>query len=135
MLLVDIAGLGYEIAAPMSTFFNLPGIGQEITLHTHLVVKEDAHSLYGFAKKTERSLFRSLLKVSGIGPKSALAVLSGMDSDAFVAVKFRSNDRGVGWTDLQRTDQRLDHAAALNFVIVLADDPVLGGDVGMGQQR
>ena len=83
-LLVDVHGVGYELEAPMSTFYVLPEVGGEIFIHTHLVVREDAHVLYGFATSGERSLFRALIRVSGIGAKLALAVLSGMDSQTFV---------------------------------------------------
>lgn len=82
-LLLDVNGVGYEIDAPMSTFYALPAIGGELALFTHLVVREDAHSLYGFATERERRLFRELLKVSGIGPKLALALLSGIHIDSF----------------------------------------------------
>ena len=82
-LLLDVAGVGYELEAPMSTFYELPELGREITLHTHLSIKEDAHSLYGFAKEAERSLFRTLIKVSGIGAKTALSILSGVSVDDF----------------------------------------------------
>lgn len=84
-LLLDVAGVGYEIEAPMSTFYRLPATGETITLQTHLVVREDAHLLYGFATPAERALFRSLVKVSGVGPKVALAVLSGVSVDDFWA--------------------------------------------------
>jgi holliday junction DNA helicase RuvA len=82
-LLVEVAGLGYELEAPMSTFFHLPAVGEEVRLLTHLVVREDAHVLYGFGTEDERRLFRSLIKVSGVGPKIALALLSGITVDAF----------------------------------------------------
>jgi Holliday junction DNA helicase RuvA len=82
-LLVDVSGVGYELEAPMSTFYDLPGVGAPVVLHTHLVVREDAHVLYGFAREAERALFRSLLRVSGVGPKMALAILSGMNADEF----------------------------------------------------
>jgi len=82
-LMVDVGGLGYELEAPMSTFFNLPGVGEEVSLLTHLVVREDAHILYAFATEAERRLFRSLIKVSGVGPKIALALLSGISVEAF----------------------------------------------------
>ena len=82
-LLVEAAGLGYEIEAPMSTFFHLPAVGEEVRLLTHLVVREDAHVLYGFGTEEERRLFRSLIKVSGVGPKIALALLSGISVEAF----------------------------------------------------
>jgi Holliday junction DNA helicase RuvA len=82
-LLVDVGGVGYELEAPMSTFLHLPAIGHEVSLLTHLVVREDAHMLYGFATHDERRLFRNLLKVSGVGPKIALALLSGISVEAF----------------------------------------------------
>ena len=82
-LLVDVGGVGYEIEAPMSTFFLLPAVGEEVRLLTHLVVREDAQLLYGFSTEEERRLFRNLLKVSGIGPKIALALLSGISVEGF----------------------------------------------------
>lgn len=77
-ILVDVGGLGYELEVPMSTFYNLPATGQAVTLRTHLAIREDAHVLYGFASEDERTSFRQLLKVSGIGARMALAVLSGL---------------------------------------------------------
>lgn len=82
-LVLDVGGIGYEVAAPMSTFCNLPGLEQEVMLYTHLVVREDAQLLYGFATIRERLLFRSLLKVNGVGAKLALTILSGSDVDDF----------------------------------------------------
>jgi len=82
-LVLDVQGVGYEVAAPMSTFFNLPAIDEEVTLFTHLIVREDAQLLYGFATIRERLLFRSLLKVNGVGAKLALTILSGSDVDDF----------------------------------------------------
>jgi holliday junction DNA helicase RuvA len=82
-LTVEVGGIGYELEAPMSTFFLLPSVGQEVRLLTHLVVREDAHILYAFATEEERRLFRSLIKVSGVGPKIALALLSGINVEAF----------------------------------------------------
>ena len=82
-LTVDVGGVGYDIEAPMSTFYTLPALGSEVRLLTHLVVREDAHILYGFATQEERALFRNLLKVSQIGPKIALAILSGVSVDGF----------------------------------------------------
>lgn len=84
-LLIDVNGVGYELEAPMSTFFELPMAGVEVQLLTHLVVREDAHVLYGFLTEDERRLFRGLLKVSGVGPKLALALLSGMSVEGFAA--------------------------------------------------
>ena len=80
---LDVGGVGYELEAPMSTFLNLPPVGETVHLITHLVVREDAHILYGFATDEERRLFRNLLKVSGVGPRIALGVLSGMSVDGF----------------------------------------------------
>lgn len=82
-LVVDVGGVGYELEAPMSTFYALPAIGEEVRLYTHLVVREDAHLLYGFSTESERRLFRDLLRVSGVGPKIGLALLSGISVDAF----------------------------------------------------
>lgn len=82
-LLVEAAGVGYELEAPMSTFYGLPAVGAEVRLLTHLVVREDAHVLYGFATDDERRLFRTLLKVSGVGPKIALGILSGISAEDF----------------------------------------------------
>jgi len=82
-LTVDVGGLGYELEAPMSTFFHLPAVGEEVRLLTHLVVREDAHILYAFATDEERRLFRSLIRISGVGPKIALALLSGISAEAF----------------------------------------------------
>jgi Holliday junction DNA helicase RuvA len=82
-LLLDVNGVGYELEAPLSTFFNLPDKGQPVTLYTHLVVRDDAHVLYGFSNEAERSLFRSLLKVNGVGAKMALGILSGMSGEEF----------------------------------------------------
>ncbi len=82
-LMVDVNGVGYELDAPMSTFYDLPEPGQPVTLFTHLAIRDDAHILYGFARDSERSMFRALLKVSGVGAKVALAILSGMSTDQF----------------------------------------------------
>jgi Holliday junction DNA helicase RuvA len=82
-LALEVGGVGYEIEAPMSTFYGLPAVGAEVLLHTHLVVREDAHVLYGFGSERERSLFRELIRVSGVGPRIALAILSGASVDEF----------------------------------------------------
>ena len=84
-LLVDVGGVGYELEAPMSTFYGLPAVGGEVSLFTHLVVREDAHILFAFGSERERRLFRELLKVSNVGPKLALALLSGMNVESFIA--------------------------------------------------
>jgi Holliday junction DNA helicase RuvA len=82
-LMLDVAGVGYEVEAPMSTFDTLPEAGAKVTLLTHLAIRDDAHVLYGFAKEGERGLFRALLKVNGVGAKMALAILSGMNAEEF----------------------------------------------------
>lgn len=77
-ILLDVQGVGYEVDVPMSTFYNLPALGESVTLHTQLIVREDAHLLYGFASDEERQTFRRLLKITGVGAKLALTILSGM---------------------------------------------------------
>lgn len=83
LLMLDVNGVGYEIEAPMTTFYNLPAIGAELMLHTHLVVREDAHILFGFSTEADRSMFRTLIKVNGVGPKLALTILSGQSAEEF----------------------------------------------------
>jgi Holliday junction DNA helicase RuvA len=85
-LTVDVGGVGYDIEAPMSTVYTLPAVGADVRLLTHLVVREDAHILYGFGTQEERALFRNLLKVSQVGPKLALAILSGVSVDGFATL-------------------------------------------------
>lgn len=84
-LLVDVQGVGYEILVSLNTFFDVPDVGHDVTLHTHFVVREDVQQLYGFAHLEERLLFRNLIKVNGVGPKMALAILSGMNANEFAA--------------------------------------------------
>jgi holliday junction DNA helicase RuvA len=108
-ILVEAAGVGYEIEVPMSTFYNLPATGERVALLTHLVVREDAHLLYGFATESERRAFRQLLKISGVGARTALAVLSGMSVGELVeAVAAQESGRlvrvpGIG----KKTAERL----------------------------
>lgn len=108
-VVVDVAGVGYDIDVPMSTFYNLPKLQEKVALFTHLVVREDAHLLYGFGTESERATFRQLLKVSGVGPKVALAVLSGMSvNDLAEAVMTQESGRltkvpGIG----KKTAERL----------------------------
>lgn len=109
MVLLDVQGVGYEIGVPMSTFYNLPASGERVTLHTHLVVREDAHLLFGFATDQEREVFRQLLKIAGIGARTALAVLSGLSvNDLHQAVAAQDSGRlvkipGIG----KKTAERL----------------------------
>ena len=92
-VLVDCNGVGYEVDVPMSTFFNLPAPGEKVTLLTHFVVREDAQILYGFGSASERAAFRELIKISGVGPRTALSVLSGM-SVADIAQAVTAQDAG-----------------------------------------
>ncbi|HEX6549884.1 MAG TPA: Holliday junction branch migration protein RuvA [Gammaproteobacteria bacterium] len=91
LLVLDVHGVGYEVEAPMSTFYDLPDAGADIMLHTHLIVREDAHILFGFPTETERRLFRSLIRVNGVGPRLALTILSGISAEAFARC-VRDND-------------------------------------------
>ncbi len=108
-ILLDVRGVAYEVDVPMSTFYNLPGTGEEVMLHTHLVVREDAHLLYGFGSEQERSAFRQLLKITGIGARTALSVLSGLSvADLAHAVTLQEAGRltkipGIG----KKTAERL----------------------------
>lgn len=90
-LLLEVNGVGYEVEAPLSTFFNLPEVGTDISLRMHMIVREDAQLLYGFYSEAERSLFRALIKINGIGAKVALAILSGMQPEEF-AICVESRD-------------------------------------------
>jgi Holliday junction DNA helicase RuvA len=84
-LLIDVNGVGYEVDVPMTAFYNLPAVGAEVTLFTHLAVREDAHTLYGFLQLSDRDLFRNLLRVNGVGARLALGILSGMEAAQFIA--------------------------------------------------
>lgn len=90
-VLLEVGGVGYEVQVPMSTLYELPDVGREVLLHTHFVVREDAQLLYGFHDLKSKSMFRSLIKVNGVGPKMALGILSGMQADEFVRT-VRGND-------------------------------------------
>ena len=83
-LILDVNGLGYEVEVPMTTLYRLPSIGEPLTLHTHLVVREDAQLLYGFSGKRERDFFRELIRLNGVGPKLALALMSSLEVDELV---------------------------------------------------
>ena len=90
-ILVDVGGIGYEVQVPMTTIYQLPQVGEKVALHTHFVVREDAQILFGFADARERKMFRNLIKVNGVGPKMALTILSGIESNDFVRC-VRDND-------------------------------------------
>jgi Holliday junction DNA helicase RuvA len=92
-VLIDCGGVGYEVLVPMSTFYNLPALGEKTSLLTHLIVREDAHILYGFATQDERAGFKQLVKISGVGPRTALSILSGM-SVADIAQAVAKQDAG-----------------------------------------
>lgn len=108
-LLVDCHGIGYEVSVPMSTFYNLPAVGEQVVLLTHLAVREDAHLLYGFSNGQERELFRQLIKISGVGARTALSLLSGMSvADLSQAITLQESARltkipGIG----KKTAERL----------------------------
>lgn len=128
-VVVDVNGIGYEVDVSMSTFFNLPGVGERVSLYTHLAVREDAHLLFGFGTESERRAFRELIKVSGIGAKTALAVLSGLSvEDLAAAVAAQESGRlvktpGIG----KKTAERLllELRGKLDFVGV---SPMIGGE-------
>ncbi len=109
LLMVDVKGIGYEIEAPMTTFYVLPKIGKKIKIYTHLIVRDDAHLLFGFATENERLLFRNLIKVNGVGAKMALTILSGIETNEFsLCIKNNDTERltklpGVG----KKTAERL----------------------------
>ncbi|PUA20610.1 Holliday junction branch migration protein RuvA [Glaciimonas sp. PCH181] len=108
-LLVDCNGVGYEVGVPMSTFYNLPGIGEKVVLLTHLAIREDAHVLFGFGTAEERNVFKQLIKISGVGARTALSILSGMSvSDLAQAITLQEAGRltkvpGIG----KKTAERL----------------------------
>ena len=108
-IMLEVQGVGYEIDVPMSTFYNLPNVGERVTLFTHLIVREDAHLLFGFASEAERKAFRQLLKISGVGARTALSLLSGMSvADLVQAVAMQEAGRltkvpGIG----KKTAERL----------------------------
>jgi holliday junction DNA helicase RuvA len=134
-IMVDVHGVGYELDVPMSTLYQLPVTGAEVMLLTHLIVREDAHQLYGFASEGERALFRRLLKISGVGARMALAVLSGMSvSDLRQAVSAQDSARltripGIG----KKTAERLilELKDKLDFAVVAVTSPTAGasGDI------
>lgn len=121
-LLLDVNGVGYELEAPMPTFYELPAVGESVTLFTHLVVREDAQLLYGFSRAGQRALFRSLLKVNGVGPRVALAVLSGVAEDELA--------RCVAQDDVARLTQvpGIGRKTAERLIVELRGKLLSGGD-------
>lgn len=129
-ILVDVHGVGYEISVSMSTFYQLPATGNDVTLYTHLTVREDAHLLYGFASEQERHVFRQLLKISGVGARTALSVLSGMSvSDLYEVVSAQDSGRltkipGIG----KKTAERLLLELKDKLDVTIVATPVAGGE-------
>ena len=130
-ILLDVQGVGYELLLPMTSFYDLPEIGQETTLFTHLVVREDAHLLFGFAQKTDRTLFRELIKTNGVGPKLALAILSAMSVEQFAyAIEREELSKlvkipGVGKKTAERLLLELKGKLALASSGIQINDPAL----------
>ena len=118
-IMVDVGGVGYELEAPMSTFYDLPEPGQPVTLCTHYAVKEDSVALYGFLRESERAMFRAVQKVSGIGAKIALAILSGVSADDFA--RHVQSDRVDG----------LVGAASISAFATLPKDPLSEASVAL----
>ncbi|CAG9933495.1 Holliday junction branch migration protein RuvA [Candidatus Nitrotoga arctica] len=122
-ILLDVQGVGYEVNVPMSTFYNLPVLHERVVLYTQLIVREDAHLLYGFASEDERAAFRHLLKISGVGPKLALSVLSGLSlNDLAIAVTSKevgllTRIPGVG----KKTAERLLLELQDKFIVSMSD--------------
>jgi holliday junction DNA helicase RuvA len=129
-LLVDVNGVGYEIQAPMTTIYQLPALGETVELFTHLVVREDAHLLFGFASLRDRALFRALIKVNGVGPKLALTILSGMDAQDFVRC-VRDND-GAGLVRLPGVGKKTAERLLIEMRDRLRDWPIDGLAVSEG---
>ena len=127
-VLLDVGGVGYEVDVPMSTFYNLPKIGEKVALFTQLIVREDAHLLYGFGTVAERTTFKQLLKVSGVGPKVGLAVLSGMSvNDLAEAVATQESGRltkvpGIGKKTAERLLLELKDKLKVNVHITVGGD-------------
>jgi Holliday junction DNA helicase RuvA len=134
-LMIDVGGVGYELEAPMSTFYGLPTVGEPVAVFTHLVVREDAHILYGFGSESERRLFRALLKISGVGPKIALGILSGASVDDFLRT-VEAEDAvlltripGIG----RKTAERVIIEMRDSVKKFAGAAPATGGALGLGQ--
>jgi Holliday junction DNA helicase RuvA len=134
-IVVDVHGVGYELDVPMSTLYQLPATGSDVSLLTHLIVREDAHQLYGFATEGERTLFRKLLKISGIGARTALAVLSGMSvSEVRQAVSEQETGRftrvpGIGKKTAERLLLELKDKLDIAVITVHAENASSNSDV------
>jgi Holliday junction DNA helicase RuvA len=134
-IVVDVQGVGYELDVPMSTLYQLPATGSEVALLTHLLVREDAHQLFGFFTESERTLFRKLLKISGVGARTALAVLSGMSvADLRDAVSRQETGRltripGIGKKTAERLLLELKDKLDVAVIAVRAESDGAGSDV------
>jgi holliday junction DNA helicase RuvA len=134
---VDVQGVGYELEVPMSTFYNLPAAGEKVSLFTHLLVREDAHCLYGFGSEEERAAFRQLLKISGVGARTALAVLSGLSVPELAqAVVMQEAGRlvkipGIGKKTAERLLLELRDKLPKSFAVATATTPLAdaGSDI------
>lgn len=139
-LLLDVGGVGYELEAPMSTFYELPAVGETVTLVTHLLVREDAQILFGFHREQERALFRNLLKVTGVGARMALAILSGMDADRFAeCVQQEDLDGltrlpGIGKKTAQRLVIEMRDRLSSGSPLLPAGRPAAGSDGAGGRE-
>ena len=148
LLLLDVKGVGYEVEAPMTTFYALPEVETEVEIFTHLVVRDDAHLLFGFATEDERHLFRTLIKVNGVGAKMALTILSGIEADEFAACVQASDAArltklpGVGKKTAERLivemRDRLDDLPTFSIhttktsIPEIRNDPVNDAVIGLG---
>ena len=126
-IVIDVHGVGYELETSMNTLVALPAVGESVSLFTHLTIRDDAHLLYGFGREHERALFRALIKVNGVGPKLALAILSGMDEDAFM--RCVRDDDSKALTTLPGVGKK----TAERLVIEMSDrlDKIDGGPVSL----
>ncbi len=137
-ILVDVHGVGYEVEVPMSTFYNLPATGQPVSLHIHMVVREDAQLLYGFGTEGERRVFRQLLKISGVGARIGLAVLSGMSIGELVdAVRMQESGRlvkvpGIGKKTAERLLLELKDKLGAEFAVGSSVGGAPGGEAPAG---
>ncbi len=134
-IVVDVHGVGYEVDVPMSTFYNLPATGEKVQLHTHLIVREDGHFLYGFLAEAERAAFRQLLKISGVGARTALAVLSGLSvGELAQAVALQESGRltkipGIGKKTAERLLLELRDKLPKTLTVSIAQAPDAGSDI------
>ena len=135
-VLLDVGGVGYEVDVPMSTFYNLPALGERVTLLTHFVVREDAHALFGFLTPEERATFRELVRISGVGPRTALAILSGLSvADLAHAVSVQESARlvkvpGIGKKTAERLLLELKGKLGADLALPVSAAAGVHGDIG-----